>query len=347
MSIMRALASDGHGHALAYTARRRAFTLVELLVVIAIIAVLIGLLLPAVQAAREAARRSACSNNMKQLGIAALSYESANKVFPPAGRSYQGCGSGAGGSGDTQTLNMSGLVLLLPALEQQALQDRAQLDGSWGEMPNPGHNRNANGTPAGTAATNGNAAVRATPVSSFVCPSATGVRVVTYVLSAPNSYAKTNYDFVVNRGGDYGTCNYWRSNRTHVSGENSRTSFQMIEDGSSKTFLFAETTSNARCNGPDNGWAHREHAMNGIDPGISVLNNWTLIATWTTCGNPDGPNPPLPGRLGDWGRSGSLHPGGSQFVLADGSTRFVSEQVPAALLNQLSLMRDGNSPVID
>ena len=63
--------------------RKLGFTLVELLVVIAIIGILVGLLLPAVQAAREAARRMQCSNNLKQLGLGALNYESAFKKFPP------------------------------------------------------------------------------------------------------------------------------------------------------------------------------------------------------------------------------------------------------------------------
>ncbi|XZE32106.1 DUF1559 domain-containing protein [Pirellulaceae bacterium SH501] len=67
---------------------RRGFTLVELLVVIAIIGILVGLLLPAVQAAREAARRMACSNNIRQLGLAMHNFESANRRLPPSSVQY-------------------------------------------------------------------------------------------------------------------------------------------------------------------------------------------------------------------------------------------------------------------
>src|SRR5688500_1892604 len=63
---------------------RTAFTLVEVLVVIAIIGILVALLLPAIQAAREAARRSSCTNNMKQIGLAVLNYESGRKQLPLA-----------------------------------------------------------------------------------------------------------------------------------------------------------------------------------------------------------------------------------------------------------------------
>jgi prepilin-type N-terminal cleavage/methylation domain-containing protein/prepilin-type processing-associated H-X9-DG protein len=93
--------------------RTRGFTLIELLVVIAIIGVLIALLLPAVQAAREAARRAQCVNNLKQLALAALNYESANGVLPAQGMQVQ---SPYWGYGDCSTF-----VRMLPYFEQAAI----------------------------------------------------------------------------------------------------------------------------------------------------------------------------------------------------------------------------------
>ena len=63
---------------------RRGFSLVELLVVVTVMAILAGLLLPAVQAGREAARRATCQNNLRQLAVAVLSYESASRRLPAA-----------------------------------------------------------------------------------------------------------------------------------------------------------------------------------------------------------------------------------------------------------------------
>jgi prepilin-type N-terminal cleavage/methylation domain-containing protein len=91
---------------------RRGFTLIELLVVIAIIAALIALVLPAVQSAREAARRIQCSNNLKQIGLAALSYESTNGTFP-ASNIVAGWGTTV-----VWKNNWSSLCRILPWLEQ-------------------------------------------------------------------------------------------------------------------------------------------------------------------------------------------------------------------------------------
>jgi len=108
--------------------KRRGFTLVELLVVIAIIGILIGMLLPAVQQVREAARRISCGNNLRQIGIATLNYESAHQKFPSSWKvaGDLSVGSVAGWSAQAQ---------ILPFLEQGNLFKEIDFNQSYNTQP--------------------------------------------------------------------------------------------------------------------------------------------------------------------------------------------------------------------
>jgi len=107
--------------------KNEGFTLVELLVVIAIIGVMVGLLLPAVQAAREAARRMSCGNNLKQIGLALHNYHDTYRKFPPARVRTTGTGRDA-----WTTNNISWQARILAQMEQAPLYDQViweQWDG--------------------------------------------------------------------------------------------------------------------------------------------------------------------------------------------------------------------------
>jgi prepilin-type N-terminal cleavage/methylation domain-containing protein/prepilin-type processing-associated H-X9-DG protein len=161
---------------------RRGFTLIELLVVIAIIAVLIALLLPAVQSAREAARRAQCTNNLKQIALAAHNYLSATQALPTF---YIFYGLGPGGTNTGQ--DYSGLARMLPFLEQNAIYNAINFSvgARWGGSPGGAADPGADGSFFGSTAdadTWGlmNASASANQITSFLCPSDTDLANLTF-----------------------------------------------------------------------------------------------------------------------------------------------------------------------
>src|SRR5947209_7325723 len=144
--------------------RRSAFTLIELLVVIAIIAILIGLLLPAVQKVREAAARSACTNNLKQIGLAIMNYEGANGKLPSPGEGI----NPATLAKDYDTHSF--FTYVLPYMEQDAAYRLMDLDRVYNDGSAP----------------NNQVAAKAQP-KSYLCPGAAGV------VPDPKGYGQTSY----------------------------------------------------------------------------------------------------------------------------------------------------------
>lgn len=331
-----------------YVGRRLGFTLVELLVVIAIIGILIALLLPAVQAAREAARRSQCTNNLKQLGLGILNYESTHRVFPPAGLDYGWTPHTDGAP--KSILNLNGFLLLLPFIEQQAIATRYNYNASAGAY-------DTNGIPlAGDPGLNINATVVAMQPPIFYCPSDDGPKAIrwngqqsaNYGISSTSTLqgGATCYEFSSNptQEQSYGNSwNYFASSKTTraLFGQNSAAKPSDVTDGTSNVTAFVETTLLVG-DGGSNAWGYRGWVMNGVSlygTGPNGINQWAAPASWSSWYAA----PPMVGKVINWGNAASLHPAGCNVVMADGSTHFISENTNLTVQLYLGYIADGVS----
>ncbi len=295
-----------------YHGKRDGFTLIELLVVIAIIAILVALLLPAVQQAREAARRSSCKNNLKQLGLAMHNYHDTHRVFPPGYVDERG----SGGTIADNEPHWSWTAMILPFVEQGPLFDQINVGSS----------------PRVVMANASNLQAMGNPIASFRCPSDAG---------APLVQSNLGQRVIDSNGTDVGTAvmNYVGVNNSRnirrTSGSNpasnavglffrdSRTSFRDITDGTSNTLLVGERAWKVRTTPIFAGSLFVLRDMNAGGPAEAHGDQGMLGAMGSTITSING----NPATQGNRQMFASQHDGGAQFVLADGSVRFISENI--------------------
>ncbi|MDR2439616.1 MAG: DUF1559 domain-containing protein [Planctomycetaceae bacterium] len=354
------------------------FTLVELLVVIAIIGVLIALLLPAVQAAREAARRMQCSNKLKQLGIAVHNYHDTHQALPAAQTGPYGPQAG------THKTRMSGLVGMLPFMEQNAIYEQICSTtlftaNSWFDTFT-----NFYGAPIITE-----------QVMAFYCPSDGA-----YATKPANHPAGSNYLFC--RGdnptgfGDFNESPPPPNQPKNKSlrgafGEATYYKLNAITDGTSNTLAFSERCLKEGGNGSGgnkiktNSWHPSTVTGTGFttvgSSGVCYLSDrtrlldmvqgdeyktptngviggaefgWCYIygAGWFSSFNttlpPNGPSIWLSG-FRPWApqmAATSYHSGGANVVLLDGATRFISETIDSGTEITFPMDANGNSSVV-
>ena len=309
--------------------RLNGFTLVELLVVITIIGVLIALLLPAVQSARESARRSSCLNNIRQLAVAALNYHSTNGRFATGLVPIDAvAGDFKGGT------NL--WVEMLPHVEEANLKIKWDYDD---------YRNNIAG---------GYVALSANVVPILLCPSDLLPTPIHHLqVPAPDDWMNGVYG-LGSYGGNAGVRSFGNSDvpqsEDGVFFKRSRVRMAMITDGSSHTLLFGERSHEdpeydrlaeelESGMGPLAAWGAWCSASHEFGSQADVLLGSIVPINYRV--SPDSGADPwdmIDSRLSAFG---SGHPGGANFAMADGSARFIAEDIPLEQLQALSTRAGG------
>ncbi len=357
-----------------FKTKKSGFTLIELLVVIAIIAILIALLLPAVQQAREAARRTQCKNNLKNIGLATHNYHDVYSQFPPgtiapgdarANQFNPPWGNGAPPHG-TLALNHTGWIFLLPYIEQAPLYNLWNMDHASNNFYREGMTGVRGGWP------NDNTELVKTKISSFMCPSdaSDGLSVRTDVAAYHSNHARTNYLFCAGGHGNGWTIGRpWgrfrvassaladgrkRIQYRGVYGHDRSASIRDITDGTSNTIAITEGLIKVSSK-PEN-FGRRHDAYTPIWGGYRRLGTFAV-------NHPNSRNHInnaryhingpvfVDGMIGSAagrnevrvhvGVASSIHTGGIHVAMADGSARFLSENMDKSTYALLTRIHDG------
>ena len=293
----------------------RGFTIVELLVVIAIIGILTALLLPAVQAAREAGRRSQCTNNLKQLALGIMSYESANGCFPPAeihGRAIYGTCPHCDWDG---AIGMW-MNLIFPFIEQQPAYKKLDFK-AWPQYTAPA-----------------NVEMMQMPFAVFLCPSDPYRGLTTpWGSGGDNNRANIIHYYAVHGDnensllphpdktscGVYGHCNAHNG----IFFNDSSIKSAEVRDGLSNTVLLCEVWGrswpNHQASSPPPPGFPPDESSRGMNLHTAVYFDW----------------PPNSYHMNPW-HAASFHPGGVMAAYADGSTHLIPDTIDMTIFRGMA-----------